>query len=184
MQASKVTGRPSSRTTLIRCTPQLSLSLTHKEDILIHSSSSTNSYSKILAKLIIIKNKLIKTLSVWFPRKSNKNRFNDLITRREQQNLLEIYTWISTFQISWNYEKKIQKLRFQFSRELKKHTDEIFAGNEVGVAVERGARRTRDIPSLYPESEELNDFSEQESSDGDEWNPEEGIEFSSGQVFH
>lgn len=36
------------------------------------------------------------------------------------------------------------------------------------MAVKGRARRARDFPSLSPELEKLSDFSEEESSDGDE----------------
>jgi hypothetical protein len=61
-------------------------------------------------------------------------------------------------------------------------TGEILAGNELGVAVERGAGRARDAAGPGPEDEEAKDFAEQKSGDGDEGNPEEGIEFPGDEV--
>jgi hypothetical protein len=56
------------------------------------------------------------------------------------------------------------------------------AGNELGVTVERGAGRARDVAGLGPEGEEAKDFAEQESGDGDEGYPEEGIELPGDEV--
>ena len=56
-------------------------------------------------------------------------------------------------------------------------TGETLAGEEAGVAVEGGRRWTRDFAGMVPQSEQVDNFVEKKISDGDERNPEEGIDF-------